>query len=44
MLVLDLAGGGARHHALCRVRHFHRVTPYGPLANLAAMPVVSGES
>ena len=22
--------------------HFHRVTPYGVIANLAAMPVVSG--
>ena len=35
-----LAGRRSRHHAVCRL-HFHRLAPYGVLANLLAMPVVS---
>ncbi len=37
---IGLVRRGTRDHAYAAF-HFHRVTPYGVLANLAAMPVVS---
>jgi predicted membrane metal-binding protein len=46
LLIIDFAGHAIDEAMLAATMpyaafHFHRVTPYGVLANLAAMPVVS---